>query len=406
MIGLAFFVYKRPDLTQKVLESIKRNQFEKIYVFQDGLRNEKDRKCWEEVNNLINAIDFMETEVIVSDVNKGLANSIIDGMNYVFSRHEVAIALEDDVVLADGYKEFMQAAFEKYADNKKVMSMCGGGFGSSIPKDYPYDVYFSYRMSSIGFGTWKDRWDTFERNPWMLKKIKSNPPKAEMLKWAGNDLEVMVNASISGHIDTWATYWALHQINHEAYHLMPVLEYAKDMGRIGGGTNTVSETYRFETVLNGIKKEQFALPDEVVLDERITSDICEVVSIGLGRDKYYYDVLSDWFLKQQNGLKISSYFEQRNISNAYIYGLGKIAMILNTEIKESISVEAFIVENKNQTEYLDKHVFEIRELQDTIKSYPVIVIPGYDIRIIRYLFKKYNLSNEFITLDELVQGIK
>ena len=36
MIGLALFVYTRPEHTKKVLESVKRNGFEKIYIFQDG----------------------------------------------------------------------------------------------------------------------------------------------------------------------------------------------------------------------------------------------------------------------------------------------------------------------------------------------------------------------------------
>ena len=83
MTGLAFFVYKRPEYTQKVIEGINRNGFEKVYIFQDGLKNEEDRPLWEKVSELIRGIDFTETEIHISDFNRGLAESIIYGMNYV-----------------------------------------------------------------------------------------------------------------------------------------------------------------------------------------------------------------------------------------------------------------------------------------------------------------------------------
>lgn len=141
MTGLAFFVYKRPEYTQKVIEGINRNGFEKVYIFQDGLKNEEDRPLWEKVSELIRGIDFTETEIHISDFNRGLAESIIYGMNYVFERHNTAIALEDDILLADGFKTLMETMFDKYAPNKKVMSICGGGYGVIIPETYPYDVY-------------------------------------------------------------------------------------------------------------------------------------------------------------------------------------------------------------------------------------------------------------------------
>ena len=108
MIGLALFVYIRPEHTRKVMESIKRNGFDKIYIFQDGLRKEEDRENWEKVSALVKSMDLIEAEIHISKKNKGLANSIMEGMDYVFQRHEMAVALEDDVVLADGYKGLME----------------------------------------------------------------------------------------------------------------------------------------------------------------------------------------------------------------------------------------------------------------------------------------------------------
>jgi len=38
-IGLALFAYCRPELLRRVIESIRNNNFKKLYIFQDGLKN-------------------------------------------------------------------------------------------------------------------------------------------------------------------------------------------------------------------------------------------------------------------------------------------------------------------------------------------------------------------------------
>jgi len=63
MIGLALFVYIRPEHTRKVMESIKRNGFDKIYIFQDGLRKEEDRENWEKVSALVKSMDLIEADI-------------------------------------------------------------------------------------------------------------------------------------------------------------------------------------------------------------------------------------------------------------------------------------------------------------------------------------------------------
>ena len=152
-IGLAFFVYRRPEHTQKVLETINRNHFKKIYIFQDGLKDEKHWNDWNKVSEIVKNINFAEVELHISECNKGLSNSIVDGINYVIGRHDAVIALEDDMVLGDGYLDFMNACFEKYRENPQVMCVCGASVGDFVTdgSQSPYDVFFSYRMSSRVF---------------------------------------------------------------------------------------------------------------------------------------------------------------------------------------------------------------------------------------------------------------
>lgn len=404
MIGLAFFVYRRPEHTRKVIDSIRRNNFEKIYIFQDGLKNEKDREKWEEVTALISNIDFTETEIHISEENKGIADSVISGMNYVFERHDMAIALEDDVVLADGFKSLVETLFEKYKDNKKVMSICGGGYGAVIPKEYKYDVYFSYRMSSFAFGTWKDRWSGFERNPMLLKEIYSDPQKSEMLKYAGNDVEIMLFESLQKKKDTWATYWILYQINQLGFHVIPSNGYVEPIGQDGSGTNTICETSRYNIEMNGEKKEVYELPDDIIIDDAITQDTVDLYNVAHNKFLSYFDVLCMWMKIYQNKLSTLKYFTDNNIFEIYIYGMGKLADFLYHDIVPEIKIAGYVVENKRVDEYNERKVYDMREY-DGMSNIPIVITPSYDIALIKHFFRKCDIKNKIILIDDVVKYV-
>lgn len=405
MIGLAFFVYKRPGCTKKVIESIRKNHFEKIYIFQDGLKKESDRADWEEVSGLIRSIGFAETEILISDKNKGLADSIVDGMAYVFARHDMAVALEDDIVLADGYKSIMEAMFEKYKDNRKVMSICGGGLGIAVPEAYEYDAYFSYRISSVAFGTWRNRWKGFGRNARILAEIYKDGKKKEMLRFAGTDIAPTIFASMKGENNTWAAYWQLHVTNHEGYHAIPTLGYATDIGREGGGTNTIDSMYRYDVGLGGRAKEDYNLPDEVFVDADIRQNTNALMDIAENKLQCYFDILCMWMRLYQNNLNTLKFFRDKEISKIYIYGTGNLAEFLYWDVHSAVEIAGYVVENaKDNREYRGKKVYDMRNYKG-MEDVPVIVTPSYDIAFIKHFFKKCGIKNEVILIEDVVKYV-
>ena len=272
-IGLAFFVYRRPEHTQKVLETINRNHFKKIYVFQDGLKDEKHRTDWNKVSEIIKNIDFTEVELHISESNKGLSNSIVDGINYVIGRHDAVIALEDDMVLGDGYLDFMDTCFEKYRENPQVMCVCGASVGDFVTDGIqsPYDVFFSYRMSSRAWGTWRDRWSLFHRDIDYIKKFLSDNELSERVaRIAGRDLIWMARTVVSQpeRIDTWATYWSLIQAARNGVEVTPYKALAKDIGHDSSGTNSLETTDRYDTILYK-KSENLHLPDRIDINQEM-----------------------------------------------------------------------------------------------------------------------------------------
>ena len=278
-MGLAFFVYKRPEHTQNAIKSLMKNTFKHIYVFQDGLRDEQDRDAWKRVGSVVEQlkeIPNIHLEIHVSEVNKGLADSIVSGIEYVLSRHEVVIAMEDDVVLSKDYSHFANICFERYRDVPRVMSICGAGATDLVVDDsdyinaYPYDVYFTYCGSSVAFGTWRDRWGYYKRGKEYARSILSDAEKCDTIKihggaWMLGLLRIVVNHPKE--IDTWATFWGVTEILTGGVSVIPVRALAQDVGRDGSGTNTKDRTTRFDTLLHDMPKElRLPSPEEIFVD--------------------------------------------------------------------------------------------------------------------------------------------
>lgn len=120
-IATLLFTYNRSRHTGQVIESLKNNTVlpEKLIVFQDGVKQDEDAEEWQKVNSLVHEIDWCEKEVIVSGYNKGLAESIVSGIEYAFRENDAVIVLEDDCVAAPNFIRFMTQCFERYETEKE-----------------------------------------------------------------------------------------------------------------------------------------------------------------------------------------------------------------------------------------------------------------------------------------------
>jgi hypothetical protein len=311
-IGLALFVYKRPQHTYKVMQSIVRNSFDRIYIFQDGLRNESDREDWEQVSCLIerfrkNTRGYVE--IHISEVNKGLADSIVFGIEYVLQRHRTVIALEDDVVLSKDYRRFANMSFEKYEDVSRVMSICGAGACDAVVSDeeymlsYPFDVYFTHTGSSVAFGTWRDRWKCYKRGREYAASILRDPLKCNRIKDYGGEWLVNLLKSVTqtpDKIDTWATFWAVAEILEDGVSVIPVKALARDIGRDGSGTNTRERTTKFDVQLHDMPLD-FHLPsnEDIFVDPYLVARQNIAITSRAG----FVD-LKLWLLKMKKRLGI------------------------------------------------------------------------------------------------------
>lgn len=266
--AVLLFTYNRSRHTKYVINALRCNSKlpEKLIIFQDGIKNIEDRDEWQEVNKIIKEIDWCDTEIHVSEHNKGLASSITAGIVYAFQEYDAVIVLEDDCVPAVSFMNFMMQCFEKYKDNKEVYSVSGYAYPVSLEKD-AYDVYGCGRISSWGWGTWKDRWDCFRKDYELAMKMKQDETASRNLAMWGAGLEEMLVGNIKGICNSWAVFWALNVIAQNGICINPYESLIKNIGFDGDGTH-YTDAATWDVRIMNEEIAHFNLPDEIRISDK------------------------------------------------------------------------------------------------------------------------------------------
>ncbi|MEE6210328.1 glycosyltransferase [Salarchaeum sp. III] len=270
--GIALFVYNRPQHLNRVLKKLKENDINQLYIFADGPKaeeGEEDLRDIEKVRTQIDAIDWCETTIIKRDENVGLAKSIITGVDRVFEDYDRIIVLEDDCMPSKNYISYMRKMLDKYENNGRVMNVNGYSPPIRIPDSYDPDIYFTYRNSSWGWGTWKSAWENYVFEPFDLDELESN--REELIKVtrkAGHDLYPMMKEHLEGEINSWAVWWSYAIAKEGGLCVNPIKSHIQNIGHDDSGTHTTS-TEKFEVDLSPKPVTELDLPDNPFIESTI-----------------------------------------------------------------------------------------------------------------------------------------
>lgn len=245
---VAVFTYNRPDHTEKMLAYLNQNELVEqtdLFIFSDYAKKESAKEKVAEVRKVIERFcvnsKFRSTRVILAEVNKGLAKSIITGVTDIINEYGRIIVLEDDLLTSKYFLKYMNEALAYYQDNNKIWSISGYTFPMKSTIDLDAEVYFTYRCCSWGWGTWKDRWETVDWTVSDYQSFKFNIAKRKSFNRGGSDLTYMLMDQMNHKIDSWAIRWCYAQSKLNMLTVYPVHSYVKNDGADGSGTHTKIE---------------------------------------------------------------------------------------------------------------------------------------------------------------------
>src|SRR5699024_3800852 len=202
-----------------------------VFIFSDAYKTEKDYENVIKTRNYISKVKnldyFNKVEVYEAKENKGLANSIINGVSKLIDKYGKVIVLEDDLVTSIDFLDYMNEALSFYEDNAKIWSISGYNLPISIPRYYSEDIYLSYRASSWGWGTWRDRWILTDWEVKDYEDFKYHFQMRNSFNRGGRDLSSMLDDQINENIDSWAIRWCFSQWKNDMLTVYPVITKVK-----------------------------------------------------------------------------------------------------------------------------------------------------------------------------------
>ncbi|WP_396168163.1 sugar transferase [Flavobacterium sp.] len=235
-----------------------------LIIFSDAPKNEKEQEAVLKVRAYLKTISGFKTIVVnESENNKGLANSIINGVNKVFEQYDTVIVLEDDLICTSNFLSFMNQSLQNYSGNNLVFSVSGYSFNLNSDSSYKYDTYFLNRGWSWGWATWRSKWVDID---WEIKDYNSfikNRNERQQFSKGGSDLVAMLQKQMNGKLDSWAIRWFYNQYKTKGLTVYPVLSKVFNNGFDNRATNTNGSSKRYIPVLDKTASDRFIFPEIV-----------------------------------------------------------------------------------------------------------------------------------------------
>ena len=161
---VALMVFNRPEKTEQVFAAVRAARPRRLLVVADGPRRGREgeaARC-EAVRAIFDRVDWeCEVERELAPENLGCRRRMSSGLDWVFSRCEEAIVLEDDCVPDPTFFPYCEALLARWRDEPRVLAVTGDNFQrGQVRGDGSY--YFSRFMHVWGWASWRRAWRHYD----------------------------------------------------------------------------------------------------------------------------------------------------------------------------------------------------------------------------------------------------
>lgn len=236
---ILLFVYNRPEHVRRNIQALLKNELaaeSELFIYSDAAKDETSQAAVKEVRTFIRSIQgFKKITITERTENWGLARSIIDGVTTLINRYGRVIVLEDDLVVAPHFLQFMNDALETYRDEERVghIQACDFTHDPSLP-----DTFFIKWTGSWGWGTWDRAWKHFNADGKALLAELESRKLTYTFDFNGKyGYTRMLRRQIEGKNNSWAIRWNASLFLKDILSLNVGKSLVQNEGFDGSGTN-------------------------------------------------------------------------------------------------------------------------------------------------------------------------
>ena len=241
---IVLFVYNRPEHTRRTVEALAANILANqshLYIFSDAPKNRESEEKVKEVRAYIRSLEekdwFRKVSIEEAVSNKGLADSIISGVSRVMTKYKKAIVLEDDLLSAPDFLQFMNDALDFYEEDESVGSISGYSPLKKMPKHYAYSVWKACRSSSYGWATWDSRWKHVQWEIEDFEIFRKDKKARKAFDACGSDRFDRLRRQIERGADSWSIRFGYWQFRAKKYTIFPSQTRIQNIGWDGSGVH-------------------------------------------------------------------------------------------------------------------------------------------------------------------------
>ena len=221
-----------------------------LYIYADGPKenaNEEVISLISETREVVKSKKWCkEVHVIESNINKGLAESVILGITEVINKHEKVIVLEDDLIISPYFLKYMNDGLELYRGIDNVYSI--NGFMFPVKYNGKADTFLSpLATSTWGWATWKGKWKVLE------SVFENNFLKNDYLKSRFNFGEYNFLGMIENK-NSWGIRWYYSVFIRNGLGVFPTHTLVKNIGMDGSGTHKEYTRQYSSSVIEDIRE--------------------------------------------------------------------------------------------------------------------------------------------------------
>jgi len=314
-VAILLLIWKRPELTKRVIGSIREVSPKRIYISSDGpIKNDKNNQKLVTITRdlVLREIDW-ECKVYTnfSRENQGCKLAVSRGIDWFFDNEEEGIILEDDCLPNIYFYKFCRVLLEKYRNDNRIWTICGNGYqnnNSSSGESY----FLSKYVDVWGWATWKRCWKLYDsdiRN-WEINRSKNIlknvfHKRKELVFWKN----IFDKLLYKGEPDTWDYQWQYACFINSGMSCMPYVNLVENIGFGKEATHTLDIPITAKLDINKLGKIQFPLKHpKVFLKSQVCDDnleneffsgypILSIIGLKLKLKKMIYKLRKIFFYK-------------------------------------------------------------------------------------------------------------
>lgn len=236
---ILLFVYNRPEHVRQCITSLQANELaaqSPLFIYSDAAKTPESREGVEQTRRFIRSIDgFASVTIIEREQNWGLARSIINGVTTQVNHFGRVIVMEDDLIAAPYFLQFMNDALETYKDEPRVGHIQGCDFtqDTSLP-----NTFLIKWTGSWGWATWDRAWKLFNPDGKELLRQLEERNLTRRFDFNGTyGYTRMLRRQIEGKNNSWAIRWNASLFLADILSLNVGHSLIRNTGFDGSGTN-------------------------------------------------------------------------------------------------------------------------------------------------------------------------